>query len=229
MTSTPLLPAVTIDTGRDPDASVIWMHGLGDTGHGWSQVVPQLGLPPSLSVRFLFPHAPSLPVTINQGYVMPAWYDIRAADLTSRADLAGVRASRARIGAMFAAERARGVAASRIVLAGFSQGGVIALHTGLRHPERLAAIVGLSTYLVDPSSLAGEASDANRAVPILMAHGLRDPVIEYAWAEASRLALEKGGWKVEWHAYPMEHEASHAEIRAVGAFLARVLAEKASG
>ena len=180
-------------------------------------------------MRFLFPHAPSLPVTINQGYVMPAWYDIRAADLTSRADLAGVRASRARIEAMIAAERARGVAASRIVLAGFSQGGVIALHTGLRHPERLAAIVGLSTYLVDPSSLAGEASDANRAVPILMAHGLRDPVIEYAWAEASRLALEKGGWKVEWHAYPMEHEASHAEIRAVGAFLARVLAEKASG
>jgi len=224
MTPTPLLPAVTIDTGRDPDASVIWMHGLGDTGHGWSQIVPELALPPSLSVRFLFPHAPSMPVTINQGYVMPAWYDIRAADLTSRADLAGVRASRAPIEAMIAAERARGVAASRIVLAGFSQGGVIALYTGLRHAERLAGIVGLSTYLVDPASLTGEASDANRAVPILMANGLRDPVIQYAWAEASRLALEQGGWKVEWHAYPMEHEASHAEVRVVGAFLARVLA-----
>lgn len=229
MTASELLPAITIDTGRDPDASVIWMHGLGDTGHGWSQVVPELALPASLRVRFLFPHAPSMPVTINQGYVMPAWYDIRAADLTSRADLDGVRESRARIEAMIAAERARGVAASRIVLAGFSQGGVVALYTGLRHAERLAGIVGLSTYVVDPPSLVAEASPANRGVPILMAHGLRDPVIRYAWAEASRQALERGGWKVEWHAYPMEHEASHAEIRAVGDFLARVLMPKGSG
>lgn len=224
-----LLPAITIDTGPNPDASVIWMHGLGDTGHGWSQVVPELMLPRTLAARFLFPHAPSMPVTINQGYVMPAWYDIRAADLNSRADLAGVRASRARIEALIAAERARGVAASRIVLAGFSQGGVIALYTGLRHAERLAGLVGLSTYLVDPGSLGAEASSANRGVPILMAHGLRDPVVRYEWAEASRAALDKAGWKVEWHAYPMEHEASHAEIRTVGDFLARVLAPKAPG
>lgn len=224
-----LLPAVVVDTAANPDASVIWMHGLGDTGDGWSGVVPELALPASLRVRFLFPHAPSIPVTINQGYVMPAWYDVRSADFGSRADVDGVRASRDRIEAMVAAERARGVASSRIVLAGFSQGGVIALYTGLRHAERLAGLVGLSTYLVDPGSLGAEASGANRGVPILMAHGLRDPVVRYEWAEASRAALEQAGWKVEWHAYPMEHEATHAEIRAVGEFLARVLAPKASG
>jgi phospholipase/carboxylesterase len=223
MTPTPLLPAVVIDTGPTPDASVIWLHGLGDTGHGWSQAVPELALPSTLAVRFLFPHAPSMPVTINQGYVMPAWYDLRAADVTTRADLAGVRASRERIEALIAAERARGVPASRIVLAGFSQGGVIALYTGLRHAERLAGIVGLSTYVVDPGALASDTAPANRDVPILMAHGTEDPVIRYEWAEASRRALEAAGWKVEWHAYRMEHSAAQDEMRKVGAFVARVL------
>lgn len=224
--SSPLLPAVVVDTAPDPDASVIWMHGLGDTGHGWSQAVPELGLPPSLRARFLFPHAPSMPVTINQGYVMPAWYDVRAADFGARADVAGVRASRDRIEAMIAAERARGVAASRIVLAGFSQGGAIALYTGVRHAERLAGIVGLSTYVIDPGSLAAQASPANRDVPILMAHGTLDPVIPIALAEASRDVLVSGGWHVEWHAYPMEHSAVLEELRVVGAFLARVLGRK---
>ena len=222
--SAALLPCVQIDTGSNPDASVIWLHGLGDTGHGWSQAVPELALPPSLAVRFLFPHAPSMPVTINQGYVMPAWYDLRAADVNTRADVAGVRASRERIEALIAAERARGVPAKRIVLAGFSQGGVIALYAGLRHAERLAGIVALSTYLVDADALPAEASAANRDVPILMAHGTDDPVIRYAWAEASRRTLEANGWKVEWHSYPMEHGATQGEMRTVGAFLARVLA-----
>ena len=218
-----LLPAVVIDTAPNPDASVIWLHGLGDTGHGWSAAVPELALPSSLRVRFLFPHAPSMPVTINQGYVMPAWYDLRAADVNARADVAGVRASRARIEALIAAEEARGVKARRIVLAGFSQGGVIALYAGLRHPERLAGIVGLSTYVVDPESLAGEASPANRDVPIFMAHGTQDPVIRFEWAEASKRVLEAGGWTVEWHAYRMEHSATQDELRKVGAFLVRVL------
>lgn len=227
MTSTPLLPAVTIDTGARPDASVIWLHGLGDTGHGWSQAVPELALPPTLAVRFLFPHAPSMPVTINQGYVMPAWYDLRAADVNARADVAGVRASRERIEALIAAERARGVPASRIVLVGFSQGGVVALYTGLRHAERLAGLVGLSTYVVDPGSLAIESSAANRDVPILMAHGTDDPVIRFEWAEASRRALEAAGWKVEWHAYRMEHGATQDEMRKVGAFIVRALQARA--
>ena len=222
--NTPLLPAVVVDTRPNPDASVIWMHGLGDTGHGWSQAVNELALPPSLAVRFLFPHAPSMPVTINQGYVMPAWYDVRAADFQSRADLDGVRASQARIEALIAAEKARGVKARRIALAGFSQGGVIALYTGLRHAERLAGILALSTYLADPATFAAEASPANRDVPIFMAHGTRDPVLPYAMGEASRNALEAGGWRVEWHGYPMEHSATQDELRKAGAFLARVLA-----
>ncbi len=224
MPASDLLPAVIVDTASNPDASVIWMHGLGDTGHGWSGVVPELGLPTSLAVRFLFPHAPSMPVTINQGYVMPAWYDVRSANFGSRADVDGVRASRDRIEAMIAAERARGVAASRIVLAGFSQGGAIAIYTALRHRERLAGIVALSTYLVDAASLATEASPANRGLPIVMAHGTRDPVIPIVLAEASRDALVSAGWQVEWHAYTMEHSAVLEEIRVVGAFLARVLA-----
>ncbi len=228
MTAT-LLPAVVVDTAPNPDASVIWMHGLGDNGHGWSQAVPELDLPDSLAVRFLFPHAPSMPVTINQGYVMPAWYDVRAADFGARADVEGVRASRARIEAMIAAERARGVPASRIVLAGFSQGGAIALYTGLRHAERLAGIVGLSTYVVDPASLASEASAANRDVPILMAHGTRDPVIPIALAEASRDVLVAGGWRVEWHAYAMEHSAVVEELQAVGQFLEKALRRRSSG
>jgi phospholipase/carboxylesterase len=222
MTAT-LLPAVVVDTGPNPDASVIWLHGLGDTGHGWSAAVPELALPKTLAVRFLFPHAPSMPVTINQGYVMPAWYDLRAADVNARADVAGVRASRERIEALIAAEKARGVKAKRIVLAGFSQGGVIALYAGLRHAERLAGIVGLSTYVVDPGALAKEASPANRDVPVFMAHGTEDPVIRYAWAEASRDVLVANGWTVEWHAYRMEHSATQDELRKAGAFLARVL------
>jgi len=223
MPASELLPAAIVDTASSPDASVIWMHGLGDTGHGWSAVVPELELPGSLAVRFLFPHAPSMPVTINQGYVMPAWYDVRTADFASRADIEGVRASRERIEAMIAAERARGVAASRIVLAGFSQGGAIAIYTALRHRERLAGIVALSTYLVDAASLTAEASPANRDLPILMAHGTRDPVIPIALAEASRDTLVSAGWRVDWHAYAMEHSAMLEEIRVGGAFLARLL------
>jgi phospholipase/carboxylesterase len=219
-----LLPAVVIDTGPNPDASVIWMHGLGDTGHGWSQAVPELALPASLAVRFLFPHAPSMPVTLNQGYVMPAWYDLSAGDLQRHPDLAGVRASRDRVEALIAAERARGVASSRIALVGFSQGGAIALYTGLRHADRLAGLAGLSTYLIDGESLAAEASPANRDVPILMAHGTLDPMIPIDRAEASRRALETMGWRVEWHAYRMEHSATQDELRKVGAFLALALA-----
>jgi phospholipase/carboxylesterase len=218
-----LLPAVVVDTGPNPDASVIWLHGLGDTGHGWSAAAPELALPKSLAVRFLFPHAPKIPVTINQGYVMPAWYDLRAADVNARADISGVRTSSERIEALVAAERARGVKANRIVLAGFSQGGVIAIYAGLRHAERLGGIVGLSTYVVDPESLPREASEANRDVPIFMAHGTEDPVIRFDWAEASCRILEANGWKVEWHAYRMEHSANQDELRKVGAFITRAL------
>ena len=221
--TTQLLPAIEIATGPRPDASVIWMHGLGDDGHGWSEVAPALRVPPALAVRFLFPHAPVMPVTINNGHPMRAWYDIRENDFNSRADLAGVRRSQAHVEALVAREGARGVAANRIVLAGFSQGGAIALYAGLRHRERLAGIVALSSYLIAPDALSADASAANRDVPIFMAHGTQDPVVQLRWAEASRQALVAAGYRVDWHTYPMPHSAVPEEIAAIGQFLSKVL------
>ncbi len=219
-----LLTAIEIETLPRPDACVIWLHGLGDDGHGWSQVVGALGLSRNLAVRLLFPHAPVMPVAINNGMPMRAWYDIAAADLSSRADLTGVRKSCEQVDALLAREVARGIPARRIIIAGFSQGGAIALYTGLRQPERLAGIVALSAYLIDAPSLASEAAPANRDVPIFMAHGTLDQVVRYAWGESSLQALRAGGWPVEWHSYPMEHAAVPEEIAAIGAFINNVLA-----
>jgi phospholipase/carboxylesterase len=219
----PLLPAIEIETAPNPDAAIIWMHGLGDDGRGWSEVVPSLGLPRDLAIRFLFPHAPVMPVTINNGMAMRAWYDIRQANLAERADIEGVRQSQGHADALIAREEARGIAARRIVLAGFSQGGAIALYGGLRFPERLAAIVALSTYLIAGDRLAAEASAANRDIPIFMAHGTFDPVVQLAWAEHSRSVLVAGGYRVDWHVYPMEHSAVIEEIQAAGKFITAAL------
>jgi len=199
----PLLPAIEIETAPNPDAAIIWMHGLGDDGRGWSEVVPSLGLPRHLAIRFLFPHAPVMPVTINNGMQMRAWYDIRQANLNDRADIDGVRRSQDFVNALLAREAQRGIAPRRTLLAGFSQGGAIALYAGLRFGQRLAGIVALSTYVIATNRLAAEASAANRDVPIFMAHGTHDPVVQFAWAERSREALQASGWNVEWHAYPM--------------------------
>ena len=219
-----LLPAIEIETGAKPNAAVIWLHGLGDDGRGWSEIVPALNMPATPAVRFIFPHAPVMPVTINNGYPMRAWYDIRENDFNQRADIAGVKRSQTQVELLVAREKARGIAARRIVLAGFSQGGAIALYAGLRHAERLAAIVALSTYVIAPVTLALEASAANRDIPIFMAHGTQDPVIQFRWAEASRQVLVAAGYNVEWHAYPMPHSAMPEEIDAISAFLTRVLA-----
>ena len=219
-----LLETIEIQTGPDPAAAVIWMHGLGADGNDFAPIVPELALGSLPAVRFIFPHAPMRPVTINGGYVMRAWYDITAADLSNRADEAGIRDSQARIEALLAREKARGVAASRIVLAGFSQGGVIALQAGLRYPERLAGIMALSTYLALPATLAIEASTANQQVPIFMAHGSYDPMVLYDWGKASRDALIAHGYTVEWHSYPMEHAVCPEELAAIGDWLGRVLA-----
>jgi len=215
----PLLPAIEIETAPNPDAAIIWMHGLGDDGRGWSEVVPSLGLPRHLAIRFLFPHAPVMPVTINNGMQMRAWYDIRQANLNDRADIDGVRRSQDFVNALLAREAQRGIAPRRTLLAGFSQGGAIALYAGLRFGQRLAGIVALSTYVIATDRLAAEASAANRDVPIFMAHGTHDPVVQFAWAERSREALQASGWNVEWHAYPMEHSAVPEEIVAAGAFI----------
>ncbi len=219
-----LLPCIELVKGSQPDAAVVWLHGLGADGNDFVPIVDEIALPASLSIRFVFPHAPVRPVTINNGFPMRAWYDIYAAELAKRADVAGVLASQAQIEALIAREKARGIAARRIVVAGFSQGGAIALQTGLRHPDRLAGIVALSTYLLLPERLAVEASDANRDVPIFMAHGAMDPMIRPEWGEASCHALETAGYPVEWHTYPMPHSVVPEEIAAIGAFLTRVLA-----
>jgi len=221
-----LLEAITIETGADPDASVIWMHGLGDDGKGWSEVVPALNLPQSLAVRFIFPHAPVIAVTINNGMRMRAWYDIRQANLSERADLEGVRTSQAHADALIAREVSRGIAARRVILAGFSQGGAIALYAGVRYAERLGGVIGLSTYLVGFDRVAADASAANRDVPIFMAHGTLDGVVQLAWAERSRDALRAAGWDVEWHTYPIEHSAVIDEIVAAGKFIQKVLTKQ---
>jgi phospholipase/carboxylesterase len=221
--TTQLLPPIEIDTAPNPDAAVIWLHGLGDDGRGWSEIVPALRLPSSLRMRFLFPHAPVMPVTINRGYAMRAWYDIRENDFNDRADIEGVKKSQAQVEALIANEQSRGIAARRIVLAGFSQGGAVALYAGLRHAERLAAVVALSTYLIAPAALPIEAASANRDAPIFMAHGTQDPVVQFRWAQASKDVLVAAGYNVEWHTYPMPHSAVPEEIAAVSDFLVRVM------
>ncbi|HUF92873.1 MAG TPA: dienelactone hydrolase family protein [Candidatus Limnocylindria bacterium] len=218
------LPAtVEIETGAGPRASVIWLHGLGADGHDFEPIVPELQLPASLPVRFVFPHAPVQPVTINGGARMRAWYDVYNLEGARREDERGVRASQARVEALIARETARGVAARHIVLAGFSQGGAIVLHTGLRHGERLAGIMALSTYLPLAGSVAKEASAANHDVPIFMAHGAMDDLIPLARAAASRDALAASGYRVQWHEYRMPHAVCGEEIADVARWLRRVL------
>jgi len=218
-----VLETLEVETGARPTAAVIWLHGLGADGHDFEPIVPELELPEALPVRFVFPHAPPQPVTINGGAVMRAWYDVYSLGGVRREDDAGVRRSQASVEALVARERARGVPAARIVLAGFSQGGAIALQTGLRHPERLAGIMALSTYLPLASTLAAEASAANRAVSIFMAHGLHDSLIPIERARLSRDTLRKAGYDVEWHEYPMEHAVCAEEIAAIAAWLRRAL------
>ncbi len=221
--SVELLSSIELETAPKPTASVIWLHGLGADGNDFVPVVHELALPASLPIRFVFPHAPVRPVTINNGFKMRAWYDIAAADLNNRADLPGVKQSQLQVEALIAREVSRGIPESRIVAAGFSQGGAIALYTGLRHAERLAGIIALSTYLIGADALAIEAASINRDVPIFMGHGTADPVVRFEWGNASRQALVSAGYKVEWHTYGMEHSVCMEEIGAVSAWLQRVL------
>lgn len=215
------LETLEIESGPDPRASIIWMHGLGADGNDFAPLAAEIELP--VAVRYVFPHAPMMPVSINGGYVMRAWYDISDAAIR-REDEAGVRASQQQVEALLAREKSRGSVANRIVLAGFSQGGAIALQTGLRHGERLAGIMALSTYVPLAERLAQEANPANRGVPIFMAHGSADPMIPFARAQASRDLLLQSGYAVEWNEYRMQHAVCPQEIAAIGAWLTRVLA-----
>jgi phospholipase/carboxylesterase len=221
-----LLECIEIESAPNPSAAVIWLHGLGADGNDFAPIVPELRLAGAPAIRFVFPHAPMMPVTINNGHVMRAWYDVSFGDLegtTRRADEAGVRASQTRVNQLIEREIARGVAARHMVIAGFSQGGAIALQTALRYPQRLAGIMALSTYLPLADRLEAEASAANRDVPIFYAHGTHDPVIPLAMATASREKLLAAGYAVDWHEYPMQHSVCAEEIAAISAWLIRVL------
>ncbi len=220
-----LLEAVEIETGGNPAVSIIWMHGLGADGNDFVPVVNELDLSGTPAVRFIFPHAPLRAVTINNGYVMRAWYDVSPDDLagnTRRADERGVRESQAQIETLIEREAARGIPANHVILAGFSQGGAIALQTGLRHERPLAGIMALSTYLPLADSFAGEAAPANRATPIFMAHGTFDPVVPYAMGAGSMTFLTGLGYRMEWHDYPMQHSVCIEEIRDIGNWLRNV-------
>ena len=219
-----MLERIMLGPPSPATACVIWMHGLGADGNDFVPMVPELGLPRDHSVRFVFPNAPTMPVTINGGYVMRAWYDIVSAELDKRADETGVRTSAVAIDQLIADQCAQGIASKRIVLAGFSQGGVIALHTGLRYPERLGGIMALSTYLACAESVGAEAASSNRDLPIFYAHGSVDPVISIALAKQSKARLETHGYKVDWHEYGMPHSVCAEEIDDIAAFLKRVLA-----
>jgi phospholipase/carboxylesterase len=218
------LDAIEVETGPSPRASVIWMHGLGADGSDFVPVVPELALPPELPLRFVFPHAPLQPVTINGGDVMRAWYDVVDRSGERGEVEQGVRESQRRIEALIARETARGVAPGRIALAGFSQGGAMALQTGLRHPERLAGIAALSCFLPLPDRVAAEASPANRDIPILMTHGTLDPLIPIARGRRSRDRLVGLGYRVDWREYSMPHSVCLEEIADVAAWLKKVLA-----
>ena len=219
MTSTPLLPCVELEPTRRPaKSSVIWLHGLGADGNDFVPIIPLLGLD-ELGVRFVFPHAPRRPVTINMGMVMPAWYDITELGARHGYERDDVLESAAAVTGILARERERGVPSERTILAGFSQGGVIALHVALRHPEPLAGIVALSTYLIEAERLDDEASPANREIPIFAAHGDRDPLVPVAAGDASRRELERRGHPLDWHTYPMGHEVHPGEIRDLGLWL----------
>lgn len=220
---TQVAESVQIESAPAPDAAVIWLHGLGADGHDFEPIVPELRLPPQLRVRFVFPHAPVRPVTINMGMPMRAWYDILQTG-GGQEDEAGIRASQALVQALIEREKGRGIDPRRIVLAGFSQGGAIMLQTGLRYAERLAGILALSTYLPLAGKLAAERSAANRGLPVFMAHGTHDPMIGIPRARESRAALETLGYQVQWKEYAMAHAVCGEEIADIAAWLLKLLA-----
>lgn len=219
------LEFIQIETAPNPTASVIWMHGLGADGSDFVPIVRELDLTGCPAIRFVFPHAPMMPVTMNGGYVMRSWYDILLGDdLVRREDEAGLRKSQAAIEQLIAQEKARGIASHRIILAGFSQGCAMTLQTGLRYPEKLAGMLCLSGYLPLSSSFASERSEANHDTPIFMAHGSGDQVIPINRAESSRDLLKSLGHPVEWHEYQMPHSVCEEEIADIGKWLKGVLA-----
>ena len=218
-----MLPCIELETAPNPTCSVIWLHGLGADGNDFVPIIPELHLPENPAIRFIFPSAPSIPVTVNGGYVMPAWYDIIGRDLMDQEDAEGTKRSAASIVELIDREVQRGIAYKNIVLAGFSQGCAMALYVGLRLPHELAGIIALSGYLPLAMTLNLEKHAANQNTPIFMAHGTYDPVVVLDRAQASYAMLEASGYEVEWNEYPMEHSVNHEELKDISRFLQTVL------
>jgi len=217
------LEAIQIETAPNPSVSVIWLHGLGADGNDFVPIVRELDLAGCPAIRFVLPHAPVMPVTVNNGYVMRAWYDILGTDIAHREDEAGLRQSQILVEQLIAQEKSRGIAADHIILAGFSQGCAMTLQTGLRHPEKLAGLLCLSGYLPIHATVPAERHSANHDTPIFLAHGRDDPVIPIDFAEKSRDLLLALGHKVEWHEYPMPHAVCEEEIDDIGAWFRQLL------
>ena len=211
--------AVILEPRGRHKASIIWLHGLGADGHDFEPVIPALQLPGDHGIRFIFPHAPERPITINGGMVMRAWYDVKETDLRKREDTDGIEESRQILERFIKAEKDAGIPSEKILLAGFSQGGVVILHTGLRYPESLAGLLALSTYLAVPDKLTVEASPANAKTPVFMAHGTMDPVIPVEHGKNAADQLKQAGYKVDWHEYPMQHAVSLEEIEEIGRWI----------
>ena len=214
-----LLDCEEIQTASEPDASIVWLHGLGADGHDFVPMVPELDLPREARIRFVFPHAPVRSVTINQGARMRAWYDITGINLRRDQDQAGILQSQAQVEALLQREMERGVAPERIILAGFSQGGAMALQTGLRFSQSLAGMIALSCYLLNADQLDGQAHSANNTTPIFFGHGRNDPVVPMALGRAAHDALETGDRQLQWHSYPVAHGVIPAEIRDISRFI----------
>ncbi|MDX1539420.1 alpha/beta hydrolase [Arsukibacterium sp.] len=218
-----LLPFVDVKPNGPVRAAVVWLHGLGDSGHGFAPIVPELRLPADAGIRFLFPHAPERPVTVNGGMRMRAWYDIKTMDLSNRADEAGVRESAAAVQQLLDKLIADGLNSEQIVLAGFSQGGVIALHLLARLPYKLAGVMALSTYMCAPEKLAQEATAVNKATPVFIGHGSQDPVVPMAAGQQAFHALKNLGFNVSWQDYRMQHSVCAQEVADISSFLQRRL------
>ncbi len=218
-----LLDAEIIEPKNKADACVIWLHGLGADGHDFVDVVPSLGLPREHQIRFIFPHAPTMPITMNGGMVMPAWYDIGAIDLRAVQDEKGIRKSEGAIKALIEAQIQSGIKSERIILAGFSQGGALALHTALRYPRPLAGVMVLSAYLPLQELLAKEMHSVNSRIPLFMAHGFMDTVVSYWIGQQSCTHLQAAGFEVDWHSYPMAHTVSLSELHDIGVWIKNAL------
>ncbi|MDK6075617.1 alpha/beta hydrolase [Massilia varians] len=219
-----LLQNIEIETAPNPQVAVIWLHGLGADGNDFVPLVNELDLAGLPGIRFVFPHAKTMPVTINGGYVMRAWYDITGAELTRREDEGGLRASQRDVEALIAREKARGIPASRIILAGFSQGCAMTLQTGMRHPEKLAGMLCLSGYLPLANVVIDERTQESLATPIFMAHGTHDNVVPFARARESKDVLVSLGYQVEWHEYMMQHSLCLEEVQDISKWLRKVIA-----